>query len=502
MRIKKILESFTSGFRSSFQNDHINKDKNISLVSEFDPKTLSTNETANISSIKKYTFDEIKNLSNFELRLITPDNLVDNLNNLEKKQIAEYISLKLKSRIEISLENAPAKKEENFPFIRPLVQSKKPTKSSAKNATAPIITTQDTTSKAEENSSLSSANGANLNYYDNKANKSKALSAFVSYASSPESLQVFLNKQKVTVFINGLSHDDEKSSDALLCKQFLDNNLKKKTVYLEKLQDLNESTILANVFFDKNKTINMATVAEKHGFHTSKSEPLSENDLVIPDKKIIPKYNNKKDINLADYSDIKFQEEKELTAFESCFNKYKHILDKENQIGLLLEHGEAPYLFEKNNSKSYFVKIKQIDKDIFLWGQNLPKALSDSNTIPGDFIHLNKYVEENPKTKRKYNLWSITNIEKGLDASLQEKFFIEHPEYNQSSHVNHDNHSDSSNGIDDVNLKLREMLNNQKDFAPDSKEPHTEVSDLDSLFDQDNPFLQLDINTKKNKPHN
>ena len=507
MKIKKILESFTSGFRSSFQNDTTNANQSPPLTSGVNlpipSSQLSVNEiqkNESLSPIRKYNFSEIKKLSNIELRLITPDNLVDNLNPLEKKEIAEYISSKLKTRVDFSIEDI-SKNEDKFPFIRPLIV--KQNKKSTKNKTAPILQSPDSISSKEY--PITSEKDSKVNYYSNKANnQSKALTAFVSYAASPESLQVFFNKQKVTVFINGLSHDDEKSVDALLCKEFLNNNLKKKTVYLEKLQDLNETTILANVFFDKNKTINIAVVAEKNGFHSSRPESVSENDLVIPDRKIIPKYTNKKDINLADYSDIKFQN-KELTPFESCFHKHKHIINKENQIGLLVDHGEAPYLFDKNNGKSYFVKIKQLDKEIFLWGQNLPKALSDSNTILGDFIHLNKYVEENPKTKRKYNLWLINNIEKGLDISLQEQFIKEHPEYNQSktnsNHLNTNDTSNSSSESDDVNIQLRERINNNQDFTPDPNEKHVEiVGNLDALFDEDNPFLHLDMDEHKSKP--
>ncbi len=508
MKIKKILESFTSGFRSSFNKDTTDT-KNIRSTAPLSPVTETTTdslftsqisnnekiqkaEATNIFAINSLDFEAIQKLTKIELKLLTKSHINKDLSVSEKQAIYSYISMQLKDRKEIPFINNTTKSSTpEFPFVRPLT-SHKVKKNNTKVVPKPIDGSLD----KSDNISLSQPHAYSEpqntnNYYHKKANSIKPLSAFVSYASSPDSIQVYLNKQKVTIFINGLFHDDEKSPSAILCKQFLDSNLKKQTIYFDKIEDLNENSILANVYFDKNKTINIATVAHKNGFSLSTSKSLTENDLIIPELKTTPKYDNHNDVNISEYSDAKIvsTNPSQKNHFQECFNKYKHLNNKDNLIGLLIEHGEAPFLFDENNSKSYFIKIKQEQKEKIIWGKNLKDSLASQNILPGDFIHLNKYEEINPKTQRKFNIWQTNILEKSFDKKLQENFL-------NSQLPNTNNQEIPSYFTDEIPI-------DDNGYKSNEIEKHIEIINggMDMLFDEENPFLNHnDISKHKNKP--
>lgn len=58
--------------------------------------------------------------------------------------------------------------------------------------------------------------------------------------------------------------------------------------------------------------------------------------------------------------------------------------------GQLLEHGEAPYDFDKTNNPSYFVKIKTAEGTKMHWGTDLGDALAASGAKVGEKIDLER----------------------------------------------------------------------------------------------------------------
>lgn len=58
--------------------------------------------------------------------------------------------------------------------------------------------------------------------------------------------------------------------------------------------------------------------------------------------------------------------------------------------GTLIDHGAAPYNFDKDQNNSYYVKLSdRAGKERVLWGLGLKKAIADARAIPGDKIRLN-----------------------------------------------------------------------------------------------------------------
>jgi hypothetical protein len=57
----------------------------------------------------------------------------------------------------------------------------------------------------------------------------------------------------------------------------------------------------------------------------------------------------------------------------------------------LVEHGRAPYQFDKKNDPSYFAKLRDASGlEVVMWGKDIERALKDSDAKPGDQITLKK----------------------------------------------------------------------------------------------------------------
>jgi phage/plasmid primase-like uncharacterized protein len=58
---------------------------------------------------------------------------------------------------------------------------------------------------------------------------------------------------------------------------------------------------------------------------------------------------------------------------------------------VLIQHGKAPYAFDPENQESYFVRtIDDAGAEKLYWGQDLPRALSESGARVGDTIKASK----------------------------------------------------------------------------------------------------------------
>jgi hypothetical protein len=53
---------------------------------------------------------------------------------------------------------------------------------------------------------------------------------------------------------------------------------------------------------------------------------------------------------------------------------------------VLIEHGEAPFDFDKENKLSYFVRTDDVGEERLYWGKDLPRALEEAGARIGDVI--------------------------------------------------------------------------------------------------------------------
>lgn len=84
--------------------------------------------------------------------------------------------------------------------------------------------------------------------------------------------------------------------------------------------------------------------------------------------------------------------------------------------GTLIDHGAAPYNFDKDENNSYYVKLSdRAGKERVLWGLGLKKAIEDARAIPGDKIRLN-----NANTKGVRVVASIRDVDRGSGQTAME----------------------------------------------------------------------------------
>jgi len=68
--------------------------------------------------------------------------------------------------------------------------------------------------------------------------------------------------------------------------------------------------------------------------------------------------------------------------------KDRAVQDPDRMAGILINHGEAPYLNDEKNKDSYFVTLGQGDTERTIWGVGLHTAIEESQAKAGDHISL------------------------------------------------------------------------------------------------------------------
>lgn len=484
MKITSIINNLKETI-SSYKANNQKKNTRAILNEEYIPmegisgftkdtqiKSLSSEKT----EILKYDLKSIKLLSLPELLILNDSNFLGNEENI--KEIKEYISAKIyNTKNQISTQNVKSPNHLDNNLNEQASKSEKNVSSKSKKTSTAIVNN----SKKDNNPAY--------DYYRDKIVKDKNThSSLVSFASSPESIATYFNKKNLTIFINGIHHEDERSSSAMKCKQFLNDNFKKQRIYFEILENLSEGIVLANVYIDKEKKINLASLADRYGFSHSKLTPFDENNLILPDEKVTPKYNSPKDINISEYSDSKIIEENkepensqnshnEKAFLIPYFEKYKNN-DKSEDIGLVLKFGKAPYLFDDSKSLSFFLTLYINNKEKTLWGIKLEEEIKKSLVYPGDFVTVNKISMKNEKTGRTFHDWNINILEKSLDKNLQEQYLSSNPSNkNDTNNIPEDNQTSSINSSSSV-FDIHKESTSDKD--------NTSLSFL--FDDEDNPF--------------
>jgi phage/plasmid primase-like uncharacterized protein len=90
---------------------------------------------------------------------------------------------------------------------------------------------------------------------------------------------------------------------------------------------------------------------------------------------------------------------------------------KEPDAEVLIQHGKAPYAFNPENRESYFVRtIDDAGAEKLYWGQDLPRALSESGAGVGDTIKANKQRVAGTRG----NVWEIATVGRDPDRLIKE----------------------------------------------------------------------------------
>lgn len=66
----------------------------------------------------------------------------------------------------------------------------------------------------------------------------------------------------------------------------------------------------------------------------------------------------------------------------------KPLQESDRMAGILINHGQAPYLNDEKNKASYFVTLRQGETERTIWGVGLPGAIEKSQAKIGDHISL------------------------------------------------------------------------------------------------------------------
>jgi putative DNA primase/helicase len=84
---------------------------------------------------------------------------------------------------------------------------------------------------------------------------------------------------------------------------------------------------------------------------------------------------------------------------------------------MLIQHGTAPYAFNPENQESYFVRtIDGAGAEKLYWGQDLPRALTESGARVGDAIKARKQRVAGTRG----NVWEIATVGRDLDRLVKE----------------------------------------------------------------------------------
>jgi phage/plasmid primase-like uncharacterized protein len=90
---------------------------------------------------------------------------------------------------------------------------------------------------------------------------------------------------------------------------------------------------------------------------------------------------------------------------------------REEDPEMLIQHGMAPYAFNPENQESYFVRtIDGAGAEKLYWGQDLPRALTESGARVGDAIKASK--ERVAGTRG--NVWEIATVGRDPDRLVKE----------------------------------------------------------------------------------
>lgn len=309
----------------------------------------------------------------------------------------------------------------------------------------------------------------------NKVSIDKKLMAYCLFADSGESFLAMHNDEKKHIFLNNISHKDKFTPESKTANQFINDHIKKKTVYLDIVEQLDNGDIIADVFSDKEKTYSVNQMLIDEGLHFSESKKYQKKE--VSDMKVVDntESNTKKELSQVDTS-------RKQTIIKSDPNKV---------IGYVKKFGKDNYLHKSENNLSYYITLEQDDKEITKWGVDLERVIQLNKIKINDYIELSKEQKlDNNQKKQFWNIKLLSDInqryqendgppvepsleshsEDDGDYGYQEPYEWEHENdndsHNESSHSYHteEQYFSSHNGDSDS-----EQHNNQNEHSPDTQ---------------------------------
>ncbi|MES2206783.1 MAG: LPD7 domain-containing protein [Pseudomonadota bacterium] len=113
-------------------------------------------------------------------------------------------------------------------------------------------------------------------------------------------------------------------------------------------------------------------------------------------------------------------------------------------IGVLVDHGKAPYNFDLNETKSYFVKYRTENQtEKIQWGTDLERAINESQAQKGQKISLERQEKQpvTPQNTQDKNgnmleqearlfrtVWQVNVLDQAINADVQKKEKENEPE--------------------------------------------------------------------------
>lgn len=217
------------------------------------------------------------------------------------------------------------------------------------------------------------------NNFEKKIDKKTEDTAYCLFSNSGESFLAMQDNEKKTIYLAGISHPNKNTFHSKKANIFINNEIKKKKVFLNIIEKKDNGDIVAEVFLDELKKNSLNKMLIDEGLAAS----IEINTTEIP-------------------TDMQIIETKENILNSSI--KQKNTF--EHSIGYLVNHGEAPYQNNVNNSKSYFIEIEVNEEKQVKWGIDFKRAIKAANVNIGDYIELKKedtiQLGTGSKTKNKW----------------------------------------------------------------------------------------------------
>jgi hypothetical protein len=131
------------------------------------------------------------------------------------------------------------------------------------------------------------------------------------------------------------------------------------------------------------------------------------------------------DGSLSDWNDVATKTSRrdtiasDLLATIATAEERIHAKEKQSPQGseVLIQHGPAPYAFDPENQGSYFVRtIDDAGAEKLYWGQDLPRALSESGARVRDTIKATKQRVAGTRG----NVWEIATVGRDPNRLIKE----------------------------------------------------------------------------------
>lgn len=211
---------------------------------------------------------------------------------------------------------------------------------------------------------------------------SKDQRAYCLFANTGQSFLAMYNNNKINIILSGIEHPDKYDSKSKEANQYINDKIKKKNVFLNVLETLDNGDIIAEVFLDSTKQESLNSMLKDLGL---------DKKTDVKDEKILKETGVKKTEVLPN-------------------NKNNDKQKSDSIIGYLKEYGAAPYLNKNGNKQSYYIMIETDDGTITKWGLDFERAIQQANVNKGDYIKINKSGTNNINDK-KLNLWEVIKLE-------------------------------------------------------------------------------------------